>query len=72
MDPDRATSSLLASTLPTDFRSERNEALHRILRRLPGDLLGALIDGFDRADVIEPGRLFAGCLLYTSDAADEL
>jgi hypothetical protein len=42
------------------FRADRNVALHRILRRLPSDILVALIEGLEQADVITPGRLFAG------------
>ena len=42
------------------FRAERNQSLHRVLRRLPYDFLVALIEGLEQADVIEPGRLFAG------------
>jgi hypothetical protein len=42
------------------FRAERNEALHRVLRRLPYEFLVALIEGLEQADVITPGRLFAG------------
>lgn len=60
MDHEAAASELLANSVPRDFRAERNEALHRVLARLPDRLLRALIDGFERADVIEPGRLFAG------------
>lgn len=60
MDHDARARKLLEGSLPRDFRAERNEALHRILTKLPDHLLRALIDGFERADVIEPGRLFAG------------
>ncbi|MDX6582880.1 MAG: hypothetical protein QOI10_2064 [Solirubrobacterales bacterium] len=42
------------------FRAERNEALHRVLGRLPDDFIVALIEGLEGADVITPGRLFAG------------
>ena len=42
------------------FRAERNVALHRVLRRLPDDFIVALIEGLEQADVITPGRLFAG------------
>jgi hypothetical protein len=42
------------------FRAERNEGLHRVLRGLPGDFIIALIEGLEGADVITPGRLFAG------------
>ena len=52
--------SLLEGVVPRGLRAERNEALHRVLRRLPRDYIGALIKGLDEADVIEPGRLFAG------------
>lgn len=46
--------------LPRGFRAERNQALHRVLRRLPGDFVVALIEGLEAADVITPGRLLAG------------
>jgi hypothetical protein len=52
--------SLLEGAIPRDFRAERNEALHRVLRQLPSGLIKALVDGLDSADVIQPGRLFAG------------
>jgi hypothetical protein len=42
------------------FRAERNEGLHRVLRGLPSDFIVALIEGLEGADVITPGRLFAG------------
>ena len=42
------------------FRAERNQSLHRVLRRLPYRFLVALIEGLEQADVITPGRLFAG------------
>ena len=42
------------------FRAERNVALHRVLRRLPDEFIVALIEGLEQADVITPGRLFAG------------
>ncbi len=42
------------------FRAERNQSLHRVLRRLPDTFLSALIEGLEQADVITPGRLFAG------------
>jgi hypothetical protein len=42
------------------FRAERNEGLHRVLRGLPGDFIIALVEGLEGADVITPGRLFAG------------
>jgi hypothetical protein len=42
------------------FRAERNQALHPVLRRLPYEFIVALIEGLDGADVITPGRLFAG------------
>lgn len=60
MDPEARARKLLQESVPRGFRAERNEALHRILTKLPDHLLRALIDGFERADVIEPGRLFAG------------
>jgi hypothetical protein len=46
--------------IPRAFRAERNEALHRVLRRLPFEFIVALIEGLEEADVITPGRLFAG------------
>ena len=42
------------------FRADRNVALHRVLRRLPDEFIVALIEGLEQADVITPGRLFAG------------
>ena len=42
------------------FRAERNQALHRVLRRLPYVFLVGLIEGLENADEITPGRLFAG------------
>ena len=42
------------------FRAERNQALHRVLGRLPYEFVIALIEGLEGADVITPGRLFAG------------
>ena len=42
------------------FRAERNQALHPVLRRLPFEFIVALIEGLEGADVITPGRLFAG------------
>jgi hypothetical protein len=51
---------LLEGAIPRGFRAERNQALHRVLRQLPSDLIHALVKGLDHADVIEPGRLFAG------------
>ncbi len=48
------------SEITRGFRAERNEALHRVLRRLPYDFIVALIEGLEAADVITPGRLFAG------------
>jgi hypothetical protein len=49
-----------SAQLERGFRAERNEALHRVLRRLPDDFIVALIEGLEGADVITPGRLFAG------------
>jgi hypothetical protein len=46
--------------LPRGFRAERIEALHRVLRKLPDDFIVALIEGLEGADVITPGKLFAG------------
>jgi hypothetical protein len=42
------------------FRADRNVALHRVLRRLPDRFIAALAEGLEQADVIAPGRLFAG------------
>jgi hypothetical protein len=42
------------------FRAARSQALHRVLRRLPYEFVVALIEGLEGADVITPGRLFAG------------
>ena len=42
------------------FRADRNVALHRVLRRLPNRFIAALAEGLEQADVITPGRLFAG------------
>jgi len=49
-----------ARQIPRRFRAERNEGLHRVLRGLPSDFVIALIEGLENADVITPGRLFAG------------
>src|SRR5689334_5926043 len=49
-----------ARQIPQRFRAERNEGLHRVLRGLPSDFIIALIEGLEGADVITPGRLFAG------------
>jgi hypothetical protein len=49
-----------ARQIPRRFRAERNEGLHRVLRGLPSDFIIALIEGLEGADVITPGRLFAG------------
>jgi hypothetical protein len=57
----RSTGTAFASRhLTRSFRGERNQALHRVLRRLPYDFLVALIEGLEAADVIVPGKLFAG------------
>jgi hypothetical protein len=42
------------------FRADRNQALHHVLGRLPDEFIVALIEGLEGADVITPGRLFAG------------
>ena len=42
------------------FRAERNQALHHVLGKLPDDFIVYLIEGLEGADVITPGRLFAG------------
>jgi hypothetical protein len=55
-----ATPSFGPQDIYRSFRAERNEALHRVLRRLPYEFLVALIEGLEQADVITPGRLFAG------------
>ena len=48
------------SQISQQFRAERNEGLHRVLRGLPADFVVALIEGLEQADVITPGQLFAG------------
>jgi hypothetical protein len=42
------------------FRADRNVALHCVLKRLPDRFISALAEGLEGADVITPGRLFAG------------
>jgi hypothetical protein len=49
-----------ATQISRRFRAERNEGLHRVLRGLPSDFIIALVEGLEGADVITPGRLFAG------------
>jgi hypothetical protein len=49
-----------AGKISRRFRAERNEGLHRVLRGLPSDFIIALIEGLEGADVIKPGKLFAG------------
>jgi len=49
-----------STDLTRAFRAERNDALHRVLKRLPYDFLVALIEGLEGADVITPGKLFSG------------
>ena len=55
-----AQSTFTPRDIYRSFRAERNEALHPVLRRLPDRFLAALIEGLEQADVITPGRLFAG------------
>ena len=55
-----ATDKFQVRDIYRSFRAERNEALHRILGRLPDEFIVALIEGLEGADVITPGRLFAG------------
>jgi hypothetical protein len=43
-----------------DLLAERSDAVHRALRGLPDGFLAALVEGLEGADVIAPGRLFAG------------
>ena len=49
-----------SSDIELDFRDERNQALHRVLRGLPKRFVVWLIEGLEMADVIVSGRLFAG------------
>jgi hypothetical protein len=55
-----ATDKFEARHIYRSFRAERNEALHHVLGRLPDEFIVALIEGLEGADVITPGRLFAG------------
>ena len=55
-----ATDKFQARHVYRSFRAERNQALHHVLGRLPDDFIVALIEGLENADVITPGRLFAG------------
>jgi hypothetical protein len=55
-----ATDEFQARDIYRSFRAERNEALHHVLGRLPDAFIVALIEGLENADVITPGRLFAG------------
>ncbi len=55
-----ATDQFQARHIYRSFRAERNQALHHVLGRLPDDFIVALIEGLEGADVITPGRLFAG------------
>ena len=58
--PQAAPSSFGPRDVYRSFRAERNVALHRVLKRLPDPFIVALIEGLEGADVITPGRLFAG------------
>jgi hypothetical protein len=55
-----ATDQFQARHIYRAFRAERNQALHHVLGRLPDAFIVALIEGLENADVITPGRLFAG------------
>jgi hypothetical protein len=55
-----ATEAFTARDIYRSFRADRNVALHRVLRRLPDRFITALAEGLEQADVITPGRLFAG------------
>jgi hypothetical protein len=55
-----ADSRVHVSEVTRGFRAERNQALHRVLKGLPYEFIVALIEGLEGADVITPGRLFAG------------
>ena len=55
-----ATDKFQARDVYRSFRAERNQALHHVLGRLPDPFIVALIEGLEGADVITPGRLFAG------------
>ena len=55
-----ATGKFEARHIYRAFRAERNQALHHVLGGLPDDFIAALIEGLENADVITPGRLFAG------------
>ena len=55
-----ATDTFQARHIYRSFRAERNQALHHVLGRLPDEFIVALIEGLEGADVITPGRLFAG------------
>ena len=57
---DHGDTAFSSSNLSRSFRAERNEALHRVLRKLPYDFIVAMIEGLEGADVITPGKLFAG------------
>ena len=46
--------------LPVQIEIERRETFRRVLAGLPDRYLEALLDGLDHADVVVPGRLFAG------------
>lgn len=58
--PDLGDTAFTSANLPRGFRAERNEALHHVLRSLPYDFIVAMIEGLEGADVITPGKLFAG------------
>jgi len=55
-----ARSRFAPADITRSFRAERNQALYPVLKRLPYDFVVALIEGLEKADVIVPGRLFAG------------
>jgi hypothetical protein len=55
-----ATDRFEARHIYRSFRAERNQALHHVLGGLPDRFIVALIEGLEGADVITPGRLFAG------------
>lgn len=48
------------SSIPRDVLAQRSPALHQVLHRLPDRFLVALIEGVEQADVVVPGKLFAG------------
>jgi len=42
------------------MREKKGDSLNRVFKDLPNDFLAAMIEGLEDADVIVPGRLFAG------------